>query len=164
MAILRIPFASKRQRDLAIALLNALDYEQLDLSEPSATKVRPEPGETLPALRDGRRQIVFRGTQLPQWAGAVAASVAWKLGKTQPETPWHQLFLDENLLLVAATTQDVRGTRGLLEVDHRGKILRWRGRSGDHGALLPIQHGEVERLLSLLDEATRPKKRVAKTR
>lgn len=162
MAILRIPFASQRQRDLAIELLGSLDYATLDKSEPAGAGVRAEAGEALPGLRDGRRQVVFRGKQLPQWAGAIGAGLAWRLGRKHPDTHWAQLFLDEELLLVAATSQDVRGTRGLLEVDARGKLLNWRdGGRTKAGPKLAAQAKVVETLLAALDQA-QPAKRPRK--
>lgn len=164
MALLRIPFASQRQRDLALELLARLDYQALDKSEPAGSGVRPEAGETLPGLRDGRRQIVLRGKYLPQWAGAVAASLAWRLGRKHPDTAWAQLFLDEDLLLVASTSQDVRGTRGLLEVDQRGKLLTWRdGGRKKAGPRMPVQNRAIDSLLTDLDTATqKPDRRRAK--
>lgn len=165
MALLRIPFASQRQRDVALELLSRLDYQALDKSELAGSGVRPEVGEALPGLRDGRRQIVLRGKHLPQWAGAVAAALAWRLGRKQMETSWSQLFLDEDLLLVTPTTQDVRGTRGLLEVDNRGKLLTWRdGGRKKAGPRMPVQNQAIEGLLADLDLATqKPARRKPKS-
>jgi hypothetical protein len=151
MNILRIPFASQRQRDQALGLLENLAYDALDKSEPAGAGVRPLPGESRPGLADGRRQIIFAGEYLPQWATAVGAALAWRVGRTHEDTPWATLFLNEDLLPVAATSLDVRGTRGLLEVDDEGRLLGWRnGGRTRAGPRMATQVQAVDQLLAAL--------------
>lgn len=130
MNTIRIEFADKTRRDEVLAILNGLDYPKLWESEPGSENVRALAGEKVPGMRvpNGRVSIVFRCQEIPQWVGALTAAVAHHAGVRGQDHPWAELHVDNELVLVAATSEDVRGTRGLLEVDKQGRLFAWRDR------------------------------------
>ena len=152
MNTLIVPFKSKLKRDLAFSFLEALNYKALDKSEPKGAGIRPLPGEDVNGLKFGNKKIVFTGEHLPQWSHAIAACLAWRLGVFHQDTHWKELYLNNNLLLVASTSKDVRGSRGLLEVDKDGRLLSWReGEDKKNGPLLMLQNSSLEVLVQLIN-------------
>lgn len=156
MYTLRIPFASKTARDLALQAVAGLDYEGLDASEAQGAGVRAQAGEQVRGVRitQPRHSIVIRGKIIPQWACALAALLAWREGVKVDQKPWAQLYLNEELVLVAATSEDVRGTRGLMEVDAQGRLLAWRDGGGKPmGPASQIQKQAMDQVIEAIERA-----------
>lgn len=151
MNTIRIEFASKPQRDLALSILDGLDYPRLWESEPGSENVRAQAGEKIQGLRvaNAKRSIVIRCPEIFQWVAALTAVVAHQAGVRGQDHPWAEVYVDNELLLVASTSKDVRGTRGLVEVDPQGRLLYWRDRGGlTQGPQAEVQKQAVEQILA----------------
>ena len=159
MYTVRIPFPSKPARDQALKILEGLDYEQLDASETQGAGMRALAGEEVEGVKivQARQSIVFRGQSIPQWVSALAALISWKVGRRVQDKPWAELFLNEELVLVASTSEDVRGTRGLMEVDEQGRLTAWRDGGGNTWG--PVSHIQREAVEAVADALNRAKVR-----